>query len=191
MFEGLGKSLEAREKLPLVETVRGAIFYHGKFLLLQKSKDSKSPGSLEFPGGKIDKALDKKDADSNEEEQEEALNKEVSEETGLDIKNLKKEKIETFKTYFEATAKDGQKKQFRRMVHLFLIHIEDTEEVSLTVGETLNHTGEPEDNHSTHIWLSPEELIKATIFNKDKSEDNHSLLRNSRHIRKLLEKLKK
>lgn len=64
---------QANKVLPVV---RGVIIRNGKFLLIQRSKDdSWSPGMWEFPGGKIDFGQDINDA----------LKREVKEETGLDI----------------------------------------------------------------------------------------------------------
>jgi 8-oxo-dGTP pyrophosphatase MutT (NUDIX family) len=180
-LEGAHLSFENKE-VPVVETVRGAIFHRGKFLILEKGPTSKSPDSLEFPGGKIDDIVD---ATSTKEEQIKSLHDEILQETGIDISSLPKEEIESFKTYFEAKNKKGELVKFKRLVHLYLIRIPDEEEIELKINETMNHHGESEDNHSDHKWLSPEELVKAAVFHD--TED--TLLKNSRHIKKLLKEI--
>ncbi|MEK7088702.1 MAG: NUDIX hydrolase, partial [Patescibacteria group bacterium] len=141
--------VENKEELPIVETVRAALFYRGKFLLLQKAVNSKNPGALEFPGGKIDEIKEK---DSTVEEQLKATIKEVQEETGLDVENLPIEKIESFESYFETTGKDGVLLKFKRITHLFLIRLPDTEEINLRINETKNEKEESEDNHKDSRW---------------------------------------
>lgn len=180
-FGGLESSFENKET-PEIETVRGAIFHRGKFLLLEKGPTSKSPDSLEFPGGKIDDIYGEK---STQEEQLKSLMKEVLEETGINIENSATQEIESFKTYFEAKNKKGELVKFRRLVHLYLIKLDDTEDVELKINDTMNHHGHSEDHHSDHKWLSPEDLIKAAVFH-DKED---SLLKNSRHIKKLLKEV--
>lgn len=178
--------VENKEKLPIVETVRAALFYRGKFLLLQKTTDSKNPGALEFPGGKIDEIKEK---DSTVEEQLNATIKEVQEETGLKVENLPIEKIESFESYFETTGKDGALLKFKRITHLFLIRLSDTEEISLKINETKNEKGESEDNHKDCRWVSPDELVNSAVSleeNPDTGKQFHPLSRNSRHIKKLL-----
>ena len=178
--------VENKEELPIVETVRAALFYRGKFLLLQKAVNSKNPGALEFPGGKIDEIKEK---DSTVEEQLKATIKEVQEETGLDVENLPIEKIESFESYFETTGKDGVLLKFKRITHLFLIRLPDTEEINLRINETKNEKEESEDNHKDSRWVSPDELVNSAVSleeNPDTGKQFHSLSRNSRHIKKLL-----
>jgi 8-oxo-dGTP pyrophosphatase MutT (NUDIX family) len=177
--------VENKERL-IVETVRAALFYRGKFLLLQKTADSKNPGALEFPGGKIDEIKEK---DSSVEEQIKTTIKEVQEETGLNVEKLPIEKIESFGSYFETTGKDGTTLKFKRITHLFLIRLPDTEKINLKINETKNEKGESEDNHKDYSWVSPDELVNSAISleeNPDTGKQFHPLSRNSRHIKKLL-----
>jgi 8-oxo-dGTP pyrophosphatase MutT (NUDIX family) len=180
---------ENKEKPPLIETVRGALFYKGKFLILEKDADSKNPKAMEFAGGKID---DIKNKISTDEEQIKALKDEVFQETRIDISKLSPEKIDDFEIFFETTDKDNIKKQYRRLVHLFLTRIPDTEEIEIKVNETKNEEGGSEDKHASYKWVTPEELIKDAISleeNKITGEKNYPLSRNSRHIKKLIEKV--
>ncbi len=183
---GIKNNFENKEKLPIVETVRAALLYRGKFLLLEKSADSKNPGALEFPGGKID---DIKGKDSTLEEQVLSVTKEVEEETGISVSNLPAEKIESFESYFESVSKDGDIKKFKRITHLFLIKLIDDNEIELKVNQTKNEKGESEDNHKGFKWVLPEELVNMAVSledNPDTGKHFHPLSRNSRHIKKLL-----
>lgn len=177
---------ENKEQLPVVETVRAVLLYREKFLLLQKTADSKNPGALEFPGGKIDVIKEK---NSTVEEQINAVTKEVQEETGHTIKNLPMEKIESFESYFEAPGKDGAILKFKRITHLYLIRLPDSEEINLKINETKNEKGESEDNHEDYKWVSPDELVNSAISfeeNPNTKKQFHPLSRNSRYIKKLL-----
>jgi len=181
--------LENREKPPVVETVRGALFYKGKFLILEKDASSKNPAAVEFAGGKID---DIKNKISTEEEQIKALNAEVIQETGIDISKLSPEKIDEFEIFFEVIDKDNIKKPYRRLVHLFLTRIPDSQDIQIKVNETKNENGGSEDKHAGYKWITPDELIKATTSleeNKITGEKNYPLSRSSRHIKKLIEKV--
>jgi 8-oxo-dGTP pyrophosphatase MutT (NUDIX family) len=186
-MEGLNvDKIENKEQLPVIETVRAVLFYREKFLLLQKTADSKNPGALEFPGGKIDEIKEK---DSTTEEQMNAITKEVQEETGLTIENLPMEKIESFESYFEVRGKDGAILKFKRITHLYLIRLPDSEEVNLKINETKNEKGESEDNHEDYKWVSPDELVNSAISfeeNPNTKKQFHPLSRNSRYIKKLL-----
>lgn len=172
------EKIEQKENTPTIETVRVAIFHKGKFLLLQKSGDSKNPNSLEFPGGKID---DIKDDKSTIKEQIETVKKETKEETGIDIDNFELKKVEDFEIYFEA---GENKKKFKRKVHLFLVKIPDDKDLEIKINQTLTDFGKSEDNHQSFKWLTREELK-----NKILSIENGSrpVARNSRHIKKLLQ----
>ena len=179
-------SFENKEKLPIVETVRAALFYRGKFLLLRKTADSKNSEALEFPGGKIDETKEK---NSTVEEQIKATIKEVQEETGLTIENLPMEKVESFESYFEFTGKDSITLKFKRITHLFLIRLPDAEEINLKINETKNEKGESEDKHKDCRWVSSDELVNSAISfeeNPYTGKQFHPLSRNSRHIKKLL-----
>ncbi len=179
-------NFENKETSPTIETVRAALFYKGKFLLLQKSADSKNPGTLEFPGGKIDEIQEKA---STSEEQMQSTIKEVQEETGIEIDKLPMEKIESFESYFETTDKDGIVLKFKRITHLFLIRLPDTQEINLKINETKNEKGESEDNHMGYKWVLPDELINSTVSLKKNPYTGkilHPSSRNSRHIKKLL-----
>ena len=180
--------LENNEVLPIIETVRAALFYRGKFLILQKTIDSKNPGGLEFPGGKIDNI---KNIKSTIEEQEEAVREEIRQETGINISNLLMEKVQDFGTYFETQDKDGNKKKNKRQVHLFLVRIPDSYEFSIKVNQTRNEKGESEDKHQDYVWVSPDELINSAINLKENSKigkATYPLTRNSRPIKELLKK---
>ncbi len=178
------EQFEQKESIPQVETVRVAIFYRGKFLVLQKSKKSKNPNAIEFPGGKIDNI---KNVYSTEEEQMETAIKEVAEETNIDISKLKIERIEDFNVYFETA--DQEDKGLRRKVHLFLARIPDDENLDIKINTTLTENGQAEDNHANYSWLTPEKLIEGVTTletNPDTGKKTRPLSRNSRHIKKLL-----
>ena len=181
--------VESKETIPTKETVRAAIFHNGKFLLLKKSIDSKNPGGLEFPGGKIDET---KGSVSSPEEQEQTIVKEIQEETGISVdKNILK-KVKDFKNYFEVVGKDGVTKKNKRLIHLFFVNIPDEQKISLKINETKNEKGESEDKHKSFEWVSPDELIKlATSLkeNLDTGEQAYLLSRNSRAIKELLKEI--
>ena len=177
---------ENKELPPVIETVRVALLYHGKFLTLQKSADSKNPEAIELPGGKIDEI---KGNTSTLEEQKQAAIQEVQQETGIEINKLPIEKIDNFEIYFEATDKNGIKKKYKRMIHLFLVRIPDSQELIPKINQTLNEIGEPEDKHKTYTWISPNTLINSVTAlqeNPESGEKVYPLSRNSRHIKKLL-----
>jgi|GEM_PF-4379841 len=182
-------NLENKESEPIIETVRAALFYQGKFLLLQKAADSKNPEALEFPGGKIDNIQNK---NSTEEEQIQAVIEEVRQETGIDLSHLTLEKVDEVKVYFEAKDEIGEKKSHRRRVHLFLVQIPENQQLNLVVNQTINADGATEDKHKTYEWVTPEELIgKVTILEKNSVNgvQSYPMARNSRHIKKLLQKV--
>ncbi len=62
------------EKDP-VDVVAGVIFHQGRILLHQRQKGDALEGTWEFPGGKVEEG----------ERPQEALKREIQEETGLDI----------------------------------------------------------------------------------------------------------
>lgn len=174
---------ERKESEPIVENVRVALVHRGKFLVLEKSPDSKNPGALEFAGGKVDEVTG---SSSTEEEQKVAAYTEILEETGIDVRNFPMEHVDDYKTYFEATGKDGIKKEYRRLVHLWLVRLPDGEEFPVTVSETT------EDKHSNYHWLSQDELISAATTleeNPHTEKKQYMLAKNSRPIKKLLERM--
>lgn len=186
-------SFENKERVPVVETVRVALFHRDKFLILQKTTDSKNPDALEFPGGKIDEIANNS---SNEEEQKDAAYKELLEETGVDAENIKGakiEKVESFEVYFETIDKENPQttKRYKRLVHLYLIQIPNEEELTVKTNETKNEEGASEDKHKEEFaWLTPEELItNATKIPDEDTSPTRTipLARNSRHIKKLLQ----
>ena len=177
---------ENQEIIPVIETVRAAVFYRGKFLVLRKDKSSRNAGALEFPGGKIDEIVGKT---STVEEQQQATIAEVQEETGIDIAKLPMEKIENFALYYEAVEHDGTKKKYKRLVHLFLIRLPDDENVVLKINETKDPEGQPEDKHEDCTWVSPSELVDSgTLLSENPYTQKkiYPLTQNSRHIKKLL-----
>lgn len=179
-------NIENKESVPTVETVRAAVFYRGKFLVLQKDKNSKNPGALEFPGGKIDVI---EGDESTLDEQKESVLSEVKQETKIDIDQMPIEEIDNYGTYFEVLI-NGLITKHKRIVHLFLVRIPDEQEIYPKVNETKNEAGESEDKHKGYIWVSPEELISSTTLlkeNPDTGEQAYLLARNSRHIKKLLQ----
>ena len=187
-FENSVETIEKKESLPIRETVRAALFYRGEFLILQKNAASKNPGALEFPGGKIDEI---KGETSTLEEQEQAVREEVKQETGINIADLSMEKVEDFGTYFETINKDGVKNKNKRRIHLFLIRIPDSYELSIKVNETKNEKGESEDKHENYIWVSPDELIDSAVLLKENphtGKRTRRLSRNSSAIKKLFKK---
>ncbi len=179
-------NFENKESIPIIETSRVALYYRGKFLLLEKSKGSKNPGALEFPGGKIDEI---KNQNSTIEEQMESAIREVEEETKIDIKDIPLEKIESYETYFEAKRKDGTTKRSKRIIHLFLAKLNDEKEYDLKVDQMKDENGKSEDNHQGYRWVTPEELVDSAVTlekNEVTEKQFHPLSRNSRYIKKLL-----
>ena len=83
---------EKQEREPAVETARGAIFYRGKFLLLEKEAASKNPAAFEFPGGTVEKV---EGTELTEEGWLETLLRELKEETGWEGKVISLFKINT------------------------------------------------------------------------------------------------
>ncbi len=169
-----------------VETIRVALLYRGKFLVLQKDVNSKNPSAIEFPGGKIKQTNNKP---SLLKDQKNAVITEVEEETKIDVKNLKIEKVEEYEIFFEVI-KYNVKKQYKRLVHLFLINIPNREKITVKVNQTKNEKGESEDKHTDFKWISPDELIESCTkltINQTTGERFYSLSRNSRRIKKLLQ----
>ncbi len=204
------ETFENKENIKVVETVRVALYHKGEFLLLQKTANSKNPGALEFPGGKVEPIKGDK---STEEEQIDAAMKEVEEETGLDIQNLKKEKIKKdkdkdFVVYFQVPDKDNPKiiNKYKRIVYLFLVRLPDnTNRDLITVNRTKNEQGGSEDNHEKAVWVNADTLIKsATVLIEKPNKKNdteeivdknipevekslfYPLARNSRYLKELL-----
>lgn len=182
-------SLENKEQVPVVETVRGALFHRGKFLMLEKDVDSNNPGALEFSGGKIDEIAGKI---STLEEQKQAVIDEVGQETKIDIKNISFEKVDEFENYFEVQKPDGTKKQYKRKTHLFLVRLPDDQEVLISVGGEKNAEGKSEDKHAGYKWVSPQELVSLiTTLEENETTKERSILvnKNSRRVKKLLESI--
>lgn len=179
--------IENLEKEPMVETVRAAILYREKFLLLQKNEQSKNPLAVEFPGGKIFDTKEDQHKHANEAERLNALLKEIKEETNLEI-TPEKHRIE-FVEEFETFHKDENGQPVKRRVYLYLIRIPDTETLNIQIGETKDRFGVSEDNHKKYEMLNPRDLINTVTeleFNPATNKNTYSLSRNSRHIKKLL-----
>ena len=176
---------EKQEREPAVETARGAIFYRGKFLLLEKDATSKNPAAFEFPGGTVEKV---EGTELTEEGWLETLIRELKEETGIDVRDFHPKKIDDFRYYFE-TGEENKKGHWRH-ARLFLIQIPDSENISISVGMTKNEIGASEDHHAGHKWVTPRELVElATTLQENPitTKPVRLLGRNSRHIKKLLE----
>ena len=155
-------------------------------MVLQKDADSKNPDALEFPGGKID---DIKSTASTPEERQRTAVEEVRQETGIDVSRFPIETVENFTTFFEVIDKTGIKKKYKRLVHLFLIRLPDTEEFVPLINQTETPLGQSEDKHKNYKWLPPSELIDSVLELKENGETGERLrplARNSRHIKKLL-----
>ena len=185
-FRGVEFKFENKETVPVVETVRVALFYHGKFLLLEKDATSRNAGALEFPGGKID---DIKDKTSTLEEQKQAAVTEMQQETGIEIEKFPLEKVDSFEIFYQAIEPDGHKKKYRRLIHLFLIRLPDSENVVLKINQTKDEKGESEDRHKDFKWVSPGELANfATSLSENSytKKKIHLLSKNSRRISQLL-----
>lgn len=182
---------EKQEREPEIENVRVALFHKGKFLVLEKSANSKNPNALEFPGGKVDHM---EGETSTMEEQKDAAMREIQEETHIDVSRFPMEHVEDYSVYFETQKQDGSRKPHRRRVHLFFIRIPDEEEIGVTIDTLKNVEGMSEDKHSGYYWLTPEELAaKATQLegNETTGEKTYPLTRNSRRLTKLFEVAKK
>lgn len=178
--------LENQEAVPVVETVRVALFHRGKFLILEKDASSRNPGALEFPGGGIDNIKGKT---STEQEQKQTVIEEVQQETGINVEELPIEKVESFGIYYEALEKNGVKKKYRRLIHLFLVRLPDIEDIITKVNKTIDAEGELEDKHENYKWVLPEELINSATSlreNPHTREKVYPLTQNSRHIKELL-----
>lgn len=106
------------------EVAIGVIRNEGKYLILQRSEETSSSGKWNFPGGKIEK----------NESPNEAVKREIEEETGLETEILRR--AETF----ENKAELG-----RWEIHPFLLET-DSKQVEL------NH------EHSQSKWIKMEEL---------------------------------
>ncbi len=155
--------------------------------MLEKDISSRNPGVLEFPGGKIDEIKEKT---STEQEQRQTAITEVQQETGISVDKLSIEKIESFRIYYEALEKSGFKKKYRRLIHLFLVRLPDTENVNPEVNKTMDAEGKPEDKHKNYKWLLPNELVNSVTIlqeNPYTKEKVYPLTQNSRHIKKLLQ----
>lgn len=178
--------LEVKEELRPVETVRVALFHRGKFLVLKKSSESKTPQALEFPGGKIDEIAG---TVPTLEEQERTAVIEIQQETGLDISQFPLEKIDDFEIFFE-TIEGGIKNKHKRNIHLFLVRLPEIMNFIPQVNQTRNEQGGFEDNHESYAWTSSNELIKSVTLleeNPITKEKKYPLSKNSRHIKKLLQ----
>jgi len=178
-------SPEKKEQVPVVETVRGALYHRGKFLMLKKDIGSNNPGAFEFSGGKIDDIAGNV---STPEEQAKALVEEVVQETKIDIQNITPEKVDEFENYFEVQKEDGAKKQYKRKTHLFLIRLPDDQEVVVSVGGEKNAEGTSEDKHAGYQWVSPQELV-TLVTTLEKENKTKLVNKNSRRIKKLLESI--
>lgn len=169
--------------------MRAALFHKGKLLLLQKDETSRIPGSLEFPGGKIDVQAGR---NPTLEEQVQALIQEVGEETEIDISGMPLEKVDEFNMLFENRV--GRKTEVRRSkVRLFLVRVPDEAGFSIQVNQMKNANGDPEDKHSGYRWVTPEELAALAVSvadNPHTKKRTRPLARNTRHVRKLLDALK-
>ena len=180
-------SPERKEQVPIVETVRGALFHRGKFLMLEKDADSNNPRALEFSGGKIDNIAGKIATPA---EQQQALIAEVVQETKIDINKITPKKVDEFDNYFEVKKPDGTKKQYKRKTHLFLVRLPDDQEVIVSVGGEKNEEGKSEDKHAGYKWVSPQELV-TLVTTLEEGKDTKLVNKNSRRIKKLLESIEK
>lgn len=182
-------SPEKKEQIPVVETVRAAIYYRGKFLMLEKDKTSNNPGAIEFPGGKID---DIAGVNSTLEEQKKALMDEVLQETQIDLTDVPVEKVDEFENYFEVEKENAVKKKYKRKTHLFLIRLPDEIEIKISTGEEKNEFGGSEDKHAGYKFLSKAELVSAitTLVENEETGDRSVLVnKNSRRVKALFEQL--
>lgn len=181
------RSVESRENIKVVETVRVALYHKGSFLILEKSPDSKNPGAKEFPGGKIDAIVG---AESTAEEQIEAVRNEVKEETGLDITSLSPRKIDEYANYFETKDTNGNAVPNRRIIHQYLVELPDDFPLEpLAIDQTLDASGSSEDKHEGFQWLSPDDLRRQILTIKENPHTQSSergIARNSRRIKALL-----
>lgn len=180
--------IETKENIPIQETVRAALFYKGNFLLMEKAGDSKNPGAVEFPGGKIDEI---EGGQASVDEQIAALRQEVVEEAGIDIAGLVPEKVDEFENYFEVETGSGIK-SFKRKVHLYLVRLPDDIDISVTYGKTLDNEGQSEDKHAGFHWVSEKTLktYATQLFaNPYTNTKQRPLARNSRNISNLLSRI--
>lgn len=111
--------------------VGAVIVDHSKFLLLQRPKDDFMGGIYELPSGKVESG----------EELDEALHREVEEETGLKIK-----KIIKYISYFDYKSKSGKKtRQFN-----FEVVVDEPIEIKLQ-------------EHDNYAWLKKDELEDFSV----------------------------
>lgn len=140
------------------ETVRCEIRdARGRILLLEKAPTSKNPGTLEFPGGKIDAARGDR---ATAAEQRAAVIREVREETGLDIGGLPAEVAARFSYTFEA---EGVR--YARQVQLFRVQL-PTGDHAVEINRTVLPSGEPEDKHADFRWVTPDEFKDLQVDGK-------------------------
>lgn len=184
-----------RKILKPLETVRVALLYNGKVLLLRKSKDSKMPLSFEFPGGKIDGV--KRGEKSTATQQISSVIKEVQEEANIDISKREIIPVETFNKRYETISGSKITTLHKGIVHLFLVEVSAEDIANIKVGQTLNAEGKSEDHHDSYGWASLEDLktLLEVRRNPLSGKNIRSLSRSSRHLSKLFmkidEKLKK
>jgi 8-oxo-dGTP diphosphatase len=128
----IGNLIKEAQKQGINRYVVGAIiFKNSKILLLQRSKNDFMGGIYELPSGKVEKG----------ETLEEALKREVKEETGLKVKEIKKHL-----GYFDYISKDGKKtRQFN-----FVVTVYEPIEIKLT-------------EHENYVWIDKNEVDKYPI----------------------------
>ncbi len=126
------KLIEEAKKQGINRYVVGAVIMKdSKVLLLQRPKDDFMGGIFELPSGKVE---DGEDLGT-------ALHREVEEETGLKIKEIKK-----YLDHFDYESKSGKKtRQFS-----FVVTMEEPFEIKL-------------EEHDSYVWASKDELQEYPV----------------------------
>lgn len=132
-----------------IETVRCAIEFEGKILLLKKSRESRFPEGYELPGGKSD-IID----EMTELQKLELVKKEIKEETNL---NLEMEIQPIHINYQYSFNADNYK--IKRKVFYFVTKIDKTPEVKL-------NNIPNEDHHESFLWIEKTQLGNFITGNK-------------------------
>ena len=115
------------------------------FLLVRRSEEESLSGKWEFGGGAVEK----------DENLEDAVEREMSEETSLDVNLIRKGA-----PYFDEYSKGGRLK-----LHPFLLEVEESDEVELS------------HEHDDHEWLEIKEIHEIDTLGNMKALKNLGLIK--------------
>ena len=120
----------------------GAVIFdkNGKIFLAKKSSGGVWPNTWQIPGGGVEKDEDK----------ESAINREIKEETGIDISKYPKVLIsDTDIDEAEKTLQNGEKVWVKMKFFTYRVNLDEPND---DIGVTLN------DELSEFIWVNPQDL---------------------------------